>query len=71
MEGGPDPDCRRGYPEVADEEGLAMRAFVRAVVHARQDHVALRRGHSARRRRERTGDRARSRGRRGARPGRG
>jgi neopullulanase len=44
MEGGPDPDCRRGYPQVADEEGLAMRAFVRAAVHARRDHVALRRG---------------------------
>jgi neopullulanase len=44
MEGGPDPDCRRGYPVVADEAGLAMRAFVRAAVHARRDHVALRRG---------------------------
>jgi cyclomaltodextrinase / maltogenic alpha-amylase / neopullulanase len=44
MEGGPDPDCRRGYPQVADEEGLAMRAFVRSAVHARHDHVALRRG---------------------------
>jgi cyclomaltodextrinase len=44
MEGGPDPDCRRGYPVVADEDGLAMRAFVRAAVHARHDHVALRRG---------------------------
>jgi len=44
MEGGPDPDCRRGYPLVADEDGLAMRAFVRAAIHARHDHVALRRG---------------------------
>nr|MBA2717917.1 glycoside hydrolase family 13 protein [Chloroflexota bacterium] len=44
MEGGPDPDCRRGYPVVAGEDGLAMRAFVRAVVHARREHVALRRG---------------------------
>jgi neopullulanase len=44
MEGGPDPDCRRGYPEVADEDGLAMRAFVRAAVHARHEHVALRSG---------------------------
>ena len=44
MEGGPDPDCRRGYPVVADEAALAMRAFVRAAVHARRDHVALRRG---------------------------
>ncbi len=44
MEGGPDPDCRRGYPQVANEDGLAMRAFVRAAIHARRDHVALRRG---------------------------
>jgi neopullulanase len=44
MEGGPDPDCRRGYPAVADEDGLATRALVRAAVHARRDHVALRRG---------------------------
>jgi cyclomaltodextrinase / maltogenic alpha-amylase / neopullulanase len=44
MEGGPDPDCRRGYPPVPDEDGLAMRAFVRAAVQARREHVALRRG---------------------------
>jgi cyclomaltodextrinase / maltogenic alpha-amylase / neopullulanase len=44
MEGGPDPDCRRGYPPVPDEAGLAMRSFVRAAVHARRDHLALRRG---------------------------
>jgi glycosidase len=44
MEGGPDPDCRRGYPVVADAAGLALRAFVRAAIHARRDHVALRRG---------------------------
>lgn len=44
MEGGPDPDCRRGYPVTPDEGALAMRAFTRAVVHARRDHVALRRG---------------------------
>ncbi len=44
MEGGPDPDCRRGYPVVADEGQLALRAFVRAAIHARRAHVALRRG---------------------------
>ncbi|MDQ3128561.1 MAG: alpha-amylase family glycosyl hydrolase, partial [Chloroflexota bacterium] len=44
MEGGPDPDCRRGYPVTPDTGELAMRAFTRAAVHARRDHVALRRG---------------------------
>ena len=44
MEGGPDPDCRRGYPIAPDEGALAMRAFVRATIRARQEHTALRRG---------------------------
>ena len=44
MEGGPDPDCRRGYPTLPDEAALAMRAFVRATIRARREHVALRRG---------------------------
>ena len=44
MQGGPDPDCRRGFPVAPDEEALEMRAFVRAAVHARREHVALRRG---------------------------
>jgi neopullulanase len=44
MEGGPDPDCRRSYPVAADEGQLAHRAFVRALVHARRAHRALRRG---------------------------
>ncbi len=44
MEGGPDPDCRRGFPTTPHEAALAMRAFTRAAVHARRDHVALRRG---------------------------
>jgi glycosidase len=44
MEGGPDPDCRRGYPVQPDAEGLATRAFVRAAIRARREHVALRRG---------------------------
>jgi cyclomaltodextrinase len=44
MEGGPDPDCRRGYPVQPDAEGLATRAFVRAAIRARREYVALRRG---------------------------
>jgi cyclomaltodextrinase len=44
MEGGPDPDCRRGYPVSLDADGAAMRAFSRAAIHARRDHLALRRG---------------------------
>jgi len=44
MEGGPDPDCRRGYPTHPDAEALAMRDFVRAAIGARRNHVALRRG---------------------------
>ena len=44
MEGGPDPDCRRGFPIQPDADAQALRAFVRAAIHARRDHVALRRG---------------------------
>jgi neopullulanase len=44
MEGGPDPDCRRAYPAVRDEEQLAIRAFTRALVWARRERRALRRG---------------------------
>lgn len=47
MRGGPDPDCRRAYPERltdVEPEGLVHRAFVRAAIRARRDHVALRRG---------------------------
>ncbi|HEY8437494.1 MAG TPA: glycoside hydrolase family 13 protein [Candidatus Limnocylindrales bacterium] len=44
MEGGPDPGCRGAYPVAPDEPALAQRAFVRAVVHARRSHAALRRG---------------------------
>jgi len=44
MEGGADPDCRRGYPVAPDDEGLALRSFVRAAIRARRAHVALRRG---------------------------
>jgi len=44
MDGGPDPDCRRGYPTTPDVDALDMRAFVRAAVAARRDRAALRRG---------------------------
>ena len=47
MEGRADPDCRRAYPvtlEGAGPEGLATRELVRALLTARRDHVALRRG---------------------------
>jgi neopullulanase len=44
MEGGPDPDCRRAYPVAPDGDAVAMRAFTRALVHARRTHLALRRG---------------------------
>jgi neopullulanase len=44
MEGGPDPDCRRSYPLEPSDEALALRAFVRAVAHARHERRALRRG---------------------------
>lgn len=44
MEGGPDPDCRRGYPIAPSDEALGMRGFVRTILHARRAHRALRRG---------------------------
>jgi neopullulanase len=47
MEGGADPDCRRAYPapgEASDPSAATTRAFVRAAVHARAAHEALRRG---------------------------
>jgi cyclomaltodextrinase / maltogenic alpha-amylase / neopullulanase len=44
MEGGADPDCRRAYPVEPDGTALEMRAFTRSVIHARRNHVALRRG---------------------------
>lgn len=47
MSGGPDPDCRRSYPErLADagEAALDHRAYVRSAIAARRDAVALRRG---------------------------
>jgi neopullulanase len=44
LEGGPDPGCRSAYPAEPTAEGAALRAFTRAVVRARHDHPALRRG---------------------------
>ncbi|HSO29144.1 MAG TPA: glycoside hydrolase family 13 protein [Candidatus Sulfomarinibacteraceae bacterium] len=47
MSGGPDPDCRGAYPQRLEEvepAGLVHRAYVRAAIRARRDHVALRRG---------------------------
>lgn len=47
MLGGPDPGCRGAYParlEEVEPAGLVQRAFVRAAIRARRDHVALRRG---------------------------
>lgn len=47
MEGAADPDCRRSYPpagEPLSADAADMRAFVRATIRARRDHVALRGG---------------------------
>ena len=47
MSGGPDPDCRRAYPERLADAGdaaLAHRDFVRSAIAARRGDEALRRG---------------------------
>ena len=44
LEGGCDPGCRGAYPLTLSEGQAALRATVRALLHARRDHVALRRG---------------------------
>jgi len=47
MEGAADPDCRRAFPprgEALGEDAVATREYVRAVIRARREHVALRRG---------------------------
>jgi neopullulanase len=47
MEGRADPDCRRAYPmslEDAGPEAAPTRELVRALLAARRDHVAVRRG---------------------------
>jgi neopullulanase len=44
LEGGVDPDCRRAYPVDPDAGDRELRSFVRSVVAARHEHVALRRG---------------------------
>ncbi|MEO8468606.1 MAG: glycoside hydrolase family 13 protein [Chloroflexota bacterium] len=50
MSGGPDPDCRRSFPErLADAGDAALdhRAYVRSAIAARRDAVALRRGNAS------------------------
>jgi neopullulanase len=47
MEGRADPDCRRAYPAdltTAGPEAATTRELVRALLRARREHVALRRG---------------------------
>lgn len=44
LEGGPDPDCRRAYPRDRSRWDESLRSFVRAVLRARRQEVALRRG---------------------------
>jgi cyclomaltodextrinase / maltogenic alpha-amylase / neopullulanase len=44
MEGAGDPDCRRAYPIDPGSGDTDLRSFVRAVVEARRDRLALRRG---------------------------
>jgi neopullulanase len=44
MEGGPDPDCRGGYPAIPDADALALRDYVRETIAARVRYPALRRG---------------------------
>jgi len=47
MEGDLDPDCRRAYPTDARAGDQELRSFVRALVAARREHVALRRGEAS------------------------
>ncbi len=42
MEGGSDPDCRRGFPEGAEGRDDSVRAFHRAAIAIRREHPALR-----------------------------
>jgi neopullulanase len=44
MEGDRDPDCRRSYPADPGAGDRQLRSLVRALVAARHEHVALRRG---------------------------
>jgi len=47
LSGRADPDCRGPYPpslDVLSDAQRAQRTFVRAAVHARRDHLALRQG---------------------------
>jgi neopullulanase len=42
MEGGNDPDCRRGFPPGPEGRDESVRAFHRAAIAARREHPALR-----------------------------
>jgi len=44
MEGGPDPDCRRGFPWDESRWDHALRSDFRRCIQLRKDHVALRHG---------------------------
>ena len=44
MEGGPDPDCRRGFPWDESRWDHALRSDFRRFIQLRKDHVALRHG---------------------------
>ena len=47
MSGGPDPDCRRAFPqrlEDVDTDGLAHREFIRDMIRARRTEATLRLG---------------------------
>ncbi|HHE71846.1 MAG TPA: alpha-amylase [Chloroflexi bacterium] len=44
MEGGRDPDCRRGFPWDESRWDHALRSDFRRCIQLRKDHVALRRG---------------------------
>jgi neopullulanase len=44
MEGGVDPDCRAAFPTDPQAGDRELRSFVRGLIAARRDHLALRRG---------------------------
>jgi neopullulanase len=44
LEGGPDPGCRGAYPVEPTDEQRATRDYAKALVRARREHRALRRG---------------------------
>jgi neopullulanase len=44
MEGGVDPDCRAAFPTDPEAGDRELRSFVRDLIVARREHLALRRG---------------------------